>query len=170
MYIAVALALVVVAIFIFFGFFGVGASAPAESTATTPQSEAQALLNDIAKTGSVSALRAVDTAPGTGPGAKAGDQVTVNYTGVLPDGTVFDSSAGKAPFSFVLGTGYVIKGWDQGLVGMQVGGMRILAIPPELAYGPNAMGKIPANASLIFEVQMVSINGVTMASSTTVAQ
>jgi queuine tRNA-ribosyltransferase len=147
MYIAVALALVVVAIFIFFGFFGVGAAPVVDNTPSTPQAEAQALLTDISKNGKVAELRVIDTAPGTGVGAKAGDTITVNYTGVLPDGTVFDSSEGKAPFTFVLGTGYVIKGWDQGLVGLQVGGMRLIAIPPELAYGPTGQGKIPPNDS-----------------------
>jgi FKBP-type peptidyl-prolyl cis-trans isomerase len=107
-----------------------------------------------------------DEAVGTGPAAQAGDTVTVNYTGKLADGTVFDTSIGKTPYSFVLGAGNVIPGWDQGLVGMQVGGKRVLIIPPSLAYGSQAYGPIPANSTLTFEVELL---GVTAATSTPVA-
>lgn len=155
MYIAVAVAVVVVALFIFLGFFGVsGTQQDAGSAATA----AQQLLDDIAKTGAVSSLQVIDTVEGTGVGAKPGDTITVNYTGVLPDGTVFDASAnhGQA-FTFTLGEGAVIKGWDQGLIGMKVGGTRIIAIPAELAYGSRSVGQIPPNASLIFQVELISI-------------
>ena len=104
-----------------------------------------------------------DEVVGTGPTAQAGDTVTVNYTGKLADGTVFDTSIGKAPFQFVLGAGNVIPGWDQGLVGMKVGGKRVLIIPPNLGYGAQAYGPIPANSTLTFEVELVSV---TAASST----
>jgi peptidylprolyl isomerase len=99
-----------------------------------------------------------DTQAGTGAAAKEGDTLTVNYTGKLENGTVFDSSVGKQPFTFVLGAGQVIPGWDQGLVGLKVGGKRTLTIPPDLGYGAQgAGGVIPPNATLIFDVELVSI-------------
>lgn len=156
MYIAVVVAVVVVAIFIFLGFFGVGST----QQPAVPQgvAAAQELLNDISKTGSVSSLKVIDTVEGTGAVAKSGDSITVNYIGVLPDGTVFDASQNHGQsFTFTLGAGAVIKGWDQGLVGMKVGGTRLLAIPPEMAYGAQAIGAIPANSSLIFQVELVSV-------------
>lgn len=158
MYIAVVVAVVVVAVFIFLGFFGMSGTTNTNPSENTGATAAQALLNDISKSGAVSSLQTIDTVVGTGDEAKAGDTITVNYTGVLPDGTVFDASAqhGQA-FSFTLGGGQVIKGWDQGLTGMKVGGTRIVAIPPELAYGARSMGKIPANASLIFQVELLSV-------------
>lgn len=157
MYIAVAVAVVVVAAFIFLGFFGVGNTEP--QTGATGATAAQQLLDDIAKTGAVTSLQVIDTVEGDGVGAKPGDTIVVNYTGVLPDGTVFDASANHgSPFTFTVGAGQVIKGWDQGLIGMKVGGTRIVAIPPELAYGARSVGQIPANASLIFQVELLEIN------------
>jgi FKBP-type peptidyl-prolyl cis-trans isomerase len=102
---------------------------------------------------------------GTGDGAKVGDNIAVNYTGTLLDGTKFDSSVDPsfghvAPFPYTLGQNRVIKGWELGLLGMKVGEKRKLTIPPELAYGPQgANGVIPPNATLVFEIDMVSING-----------
>jgi len=157
MYIAVVVAVVVVATFIFLGYFGMGGT---QNEPAVPQgvSAAQDLLNDISKTGKVSQLAVIDTVDGTGAEAKSGDTVTVNYIGVLPNGTVFDASQNHGQsFTFTLGAGAVIKGWDQGLVGMKVGGTRLVAIPPELAYGGQAVGQIPANSSLIFQVELVSI-------------
>lgn len=100
-----------------------------------------------------------DEVVGTGAEARAGDTLSVNYTGKLQDGTVFDSSlsAGRAPFEFVLGAGRVILGWDQGLQGMKVGGKRLLIIPPGLAYGAQGSGPIPPNAMLVFEVDLLSV-------------
>jgi peptidylprolyl isomerase len=98
-----------------------------------------------------------DTQAGTGAAAKDGDTLVVNYTGKLTDGTVFDSSVGKQPFTFVLGAGQVIPGWDQGLVGLKVGGKRTLTIPPELGYGAQGAGSIPPNATLIFDVELLEI-------------
>ncbi|HVY72889.1 MAG TPA: FKBP-type peptidyl-prolyl cis-trans isomerase [Candidatus Paceibacterota bacterium] len=98
-----------------------------------------------------------DQAIGTGAEATQGSVVTVNYTGRLEDGTVFDSSSGKSPYQFVLGAGKVIPGWDQGIVGMKVGGKRLLIIPPALAYGVQGFGPIPPNATLIFEVDLVDV-------------
>ena len=98
-----------------------------------------------------------DTQVGTGAEAVPGKKLTVNYTGKLQDGTVFDSSVGKTPFEFTLGAGDVIPGWDQGLQGMKVGGKRTLTIPPSLAYGERAVGQIPANSTLIFDVELLDV-------------
>jgi len=102
----------------------------------------------------------IDLKAGTGPEAKAGDTVTVHYTGMLEDGTTFDSSRNhNQPFSFPLGRGRVIKGWDFGLAGMKVGGQRKLVIPPEEGYGAQGAGKaIPPNATLEFHVELLRIN------------
>jgi FKBP-type peptidyl-prolyl cis-trans isomerase len=101
-----------------------------------------------------------DEVVGTGPAAKSGDLVTVDYTGWLTDGTKFDSSLDRnQPFVFVLGQQQVIAGWDQGVAGMQVGGKRKLTIPPELGYGAQGAGAdIPPNATLVFEVELLKIN------------
>ena len=97
---------------------------------------------------------------GTGAAPRRGETVTVHYTGWLTDGTKFDSSVDRdEPFSFVLGTGQVIPGWDQGVAGMRVGDKTRLTIPPELAYGEQGYpGAIPPNAMLIFEVELLSIS------------
>ena len=96
---------------------------------------------------------------GKGAVAKAGDQVSVHYVGTLMDGTEFDSSRSRGkPFDFPLGKGRVIKGWDQGVAGMKVGGKRKLTIPPDLAYGPRgAPPKIPPNSTLQFEVELLGV-------------
>ena len=98
---------------------------------------------------------------GAGPEAtKEGDAVSVHYTGTLVNGEKFDSSLDRGqPFEFVLGAGQVIKGWDQGILGMKIGEKRRLTIPPSLGYGSQAMGsKLPANSTLIFEVELLEIN------------
>jgi peptidylprolyl isomerase len=147
--IAVALAVIVVLGFFLFGVANPFASqAPAvvesEMPPATPTNENSMIT---------------DTSEGTGAAAMPGDTITVNYVGKLENGTVFDASANHGgPFSFTLGAGQVIKGWDQGLLGMKVGGKRTLVIPPELAYGDRAVGGvIPANSTLIFEVELVSV-------------
>jgi len=96
---------------------------------------------------------------GNGPKPKTGDTVTVHYTGRLTDGTKFDSSMDRDdPFVFVLGTGQVIRGWDEGVATMQVGDKVRLTIPPEMAYGQDGYpGAIPPNATLIFEVELLAI-------------
>lgn len=99
-----------------------------------------------------------DTVQGAGAEAVAGKTVTVNYVGTLENGTVFDASANHGqPFTFTLGAGKVIQGWDEGIVGMKVGGKRHLVIPPDKGYGPQAIGSIPANSTLIFDVELLSV-------------
>jgi len=103
-------------------------------------------------------LQKTDETVGTGAEAVAGKSVTVNYVGTLTNGTKFDSSYDRnQPFTFTLGGGQVIKGWDEGVVGMKVGGKRKLVIPPELGYGSQAQASIPANSTLVFEVELVSV-------------
>jgi len=101
-----------------------------------------------------------DITVGTGEAAKAGDRVSVHYTGWLTDGTKFDSSKDRGtPFQFNLGAREVIAGWDQGVAGMAVGGVRKLTIPAELGYGDRgAGGVIPPGATLVFEVELLGIN------------
>lgn len=108
---------------------------------------------------SVTELKIEDLVVGAGAEAKAGDNISVHYTGWLEDGTKFDSSLDSGqPIEFVLGQGRVIAGWEKGLAGMKVGGKRKLTIPPDLAYGDYGAGDlIPPNATLIFEVQLMEI-------------
>jgi hypothetical protein len=95
---------------------------------------------------------------GDGAEVKAGDTVSVHYVGTLQDGTEFDNSNKRGtPFEFTVGGGQVIKGWEEGLVGMKVGGQRILVIPPEKAYGQNGIGPIPGNATLVFAIELLEI-------------
>lgn len=158
--IAVALALAVVTVlFIVPGLSPWGAAIPTQEPVqiTTNQSPSTTMP---AETEPITQLIARDEVVGTGAAAAAGDSVTVNYVGALTNGTVFDASAnhGTTGFTFTLGAGQVIKGWDEGIVGMKEGGKRKLLIPASLAYGDQAVGSvIPANSALIFEVELLKV-------------
>ncbi len=105
-------------------------------------------------------LQSTDVVVGTGAEAVSGKKVTVHYVGTLTDGTKFDASKDPGqPFSFMLGAGQVIKGWDEGVVGMKVGGKRTLVIPGDLAYGAGGTpdGTIPPNATLKFEIELLGV-------------
>ena len=118
-----------------------------------------AAVDSAALTKTASGLQYQDVVVGTGPEAKAGQTAVVHYTGWLTGGTKFDSSRDRGqPFSFPLGGGQVIAGWDEGVAGMKVGGRRKLVIPPDLGYG--AMGSppvIPASATLVFDVELIGV-------------
>jgi FKBP-type peptidyl-prolyl cis-trans isomerase len=137
----VARRLVVLALFM--GLMGCGGGGGESNTPTSP-----------------STLGIEDLVVGSGATAALGDTVTVHYVGTLLDGTKFDSSidAGR-PFSFRIGAGQVIAGWEQGVPGMRVGGRRRLTIPPSLGYGNRANGPIPANSTLKFDIDLLAIAG-----------
>lgn len=153
-WIAVSVALITVIIFFSIGFYGV----PSTSNIPLGSSAGDISLDEVVSTGSLAGLVIQDIVAGDGTEAQFGDVVTLYYTGRLDDGTIFDSIVeGQEPFTFTLGTGSVIAGWDQGVSGMRVGGRRILIIPPELGYGAEGIGPIPRNATLIFEVELLGV-------------
>ncbi|MHB8571686.1 MAG: FKBP-type peptidyl-prolyl cis-trans isomerase [Candidatus Dormibacteria bacterium] len=134
--------------------------APAAVTCPNPKTGQDTFdASDTGATVNQSGLKYIDVKAGTGAKVKIGDQLQMQYTGWLTDGTQFDSSrqAGRTPFSVTIGQGQVIKGWDEGILGMQVCGQRKLIIPPALGYGASGQGSIPANATLIFMVELVSL-------------
>ena len=126
---------------------------PSASASAAPAATAPAVV--------VTELKKEDSAAGKGPACKTGDTVKVHYTGTLMNGTKFDSSRDRdEPFQFTLGKGEVIKGWDEGVVGMKKGGKRKLTIPSDKAYGPSGRPpSIPPNSPLIFDVELVEIVG-----------
>jgi peptidylprolyl isomerase len=128
------------------------AQSPTTAPAAPPEITGQAVTTSTG-------LQYIDIQEGTGASPLTGDRVVVNYTGWLQDGGAkFDSSLERAePFSFALGTGGVIPGWDEGVATMKVGGKRRLIIPPELGYGASGQGSIPANATLIFDIDLLDI-------------
>ena len=106
-----------------------------------------------------SGLKYVDQVVGSGASPSLGKKVKVHYTGTLMDGTKFDSSVDRGqPFEFTIGVGQVIKGWDEGVMTMKVGGKRKLIIPPDLGYGSRSAGKIPPNSTLNFDVELLGVN------------
>jgi FKBP-type peptidyl-prolyl cis-trans isomerase len=109
--------------------------------------------------GGITTLQIEDVTVGTGATVAAGDVVTVHYRGTLLDGTQFDSSIGGTPLTFRVGGGSLIPGFEQGMIGMRVGGKRRLTIPPALAYGASGRGSIPPNATIRFEIDLLSIDG-----------
>lgn len=137
-------------------------------TASLPESTISANISPVETIAATSSakpktmqdgLQILDEVEGTGAVAASGKSVTVNYVGTLTDGTKFDSSYDRnQPFTFNLGAGEVIKGWDEGVAGMKVGGKRKLTIPSNLAYGDNGVpGAIPGGATLIFEVELLKV-------------
>jgi len=155
-WIAVVTAIVITAFF--FGGYGLYSfNKNVESTITNSSTNTKPIIMDTITDSQELIIQ--DIVIGTGETAAAGQTISANYMGTLQNGTKFDSSYDRGkPFEFTLGVGQVIKGWDQGIVGMKVGGKRKLIIPSSLAYGSQAVGGvIPANATLIFEVELVGI-------------
>ncbi|MBC7711663.1 MAG: FKBP-type peptidyl-prolyl cis-trans isomerase [Rhizobacter sp.] len=155
-----SLAAAAVALSVAFMHSGAYAQASAPAVKATP----------AASMGAPTVLKTIDRKVGTGALAESGQPVLVHYTGYLYDATApdnkgkkFDSSAGRpAPFGFIVGAGRVIKGWDEGVPGMKVGGQRTLIIPPDKGYGERGAGAdIPPNATLLFDVELMSVIGKT---------
>jgi FKBP-type peptidyl-prolyl cis-trans isomerase len=148
---SIAVAAGIIIVFVLLG--GKGLLGFGSAANTNAVNNSQSIMQD-----NKSGLQSNDTVVGTGAVATAGKDVTVNYTGMFTDGKKFDSSLDRGvPFTFRLGAGQVIKGWDIGVEGMKVGGKRILVIPPELGYGAQAVGPIPANSTLVFQVELVAV-------------
>lgn len=127
-------------------------------TTTAPYTVAQQLLEGLSSQGDVTELIIQDAREGTGAVVEEGSVVTVHYVGVLTDGTEFDNSRTKErPFTFTVGKGDVIKGWDEGLIGMKEGGSRILIIPSHMAYGNNSLGPIPPRSTLLFAIELLEV-------------
>lgn len=154
--ITILLLVIAIGVFITMSFFGLGGfsfGGSSEQVATPTQT----FFDELNTTGTVADLRVQTVAPGSGDPAGIGDILTMHYTGALPNGTVFDSSRERGtPFQFQLGTGQVIQGWERGIAGMKVGERRFLIIPPSLGYGDRAIGSIPANSTLVFDVELLN--------------
>lgn len=131
---------------------------PAEADPSQVQFAPSLGVDLSAMTKTASGLYYLDQQVGTGAVAQAGRTITVQYTGWLSDGTKFDSSLDRGvPFTFVLGAGSVISGWDEGVAGMKIGGQRRLVIRPSLGYGPYDYGSVPGNSVLVFDIQLVNV-------------
>ena len=118
----------------------------------------EAVRNSVDDRGAVRNLIIDDVVPGTGDPVESGDTVTVHYQGTLTNGQEFDNSRSRGePFTFRVGRGDVIAGWEEGVLGMREGGSRILVIPPDMAYGARGYGPVPANATLVFSIELLSI-------------
>ncbi len=131
---------------------------PTTSPSKTTTSNSTGAITLTNPTTTASGLKYEDVVVGTGASPKNGQRVTVHYTGTFLDGKKFDSSRDRGqPFVFVLGNGNVIKGWDEGVLTMKVGGKRNLEIPPALGYGSRDYGPIPGNSTLLFEVELISV-------------
>lgn len=156
-YVLVIILLIALVGIIYFGFWAKTEKVPANdiSNNASDNKNQKTQVKNIAN-----GLKIEDIKIGGGAEAKNGSTVTVNYIGTLLDGTKFDSSYDhNQTFSFVVGGGQVIPGWDQGLLGMKVGGKRKLVIPPSLAYGEKGVtGAIPPNSTLIFEIELLKVN------------
>jgi len=149
---SVIIGILVLVIFAYF-IFGLNGATPAQNQAAVQNSPAQPV-----DTGAK--LQITDEKIGTGAAVKKGDTVQINYVGTLTNGKKFDASSDHGgPFTTQIGVGQVIKGWDEGVIGMKIGGKRKLVIPPSLAYGNQAAGSIPPNSTLIFQVELVGIQG-----------
>ena len=131
-----------------------------KQAASLPNAVATSSAASDSATTTADGLQITDVTVGTGAVAQAGDTVTVSYVGSFPDGQVFDASANHGgSFSFVLGVGHVIPGWDEGVLGMRVGGERKLVVPPALGYGASGTpdGTIPPNATLDFDIKLLNV-------------
>lgn len=129
-----------------------------EQSHDVAEARTKALLEAADIKGNLKSMVIDDTKTGEGAEAKVGDQVSVHYVGTLQNGEEFDSSKKRGvPFEFSLGAGQVIKGWDEGVVGMKVGGQRVLVIPPDMAYGDQGIGPIPGGATLVFAIELLAI-------------
>jgi len=152
-WIGLAVALLVVGFFLFGGsvmsFFNGGSASQVSQELIVSQDSNMTQKEELAL---------FDAVVGTGAEAVLGSTVSVHYIGRFVDGTTFDTSLNSGiPFTFQLGSGQVIKGWDQGLLGMKVGGRRTIIVPPELGYGEKGRGPIPPNATLVFDVELISV-------------
>ncbi|HWY79416.1 MAG TPA: FKBP-type peptidyl-prolyl cis-trans isomerase [Candidatus Sulfotelmatobacter sp.] len=140
-----------VLVLIIFGYFSLGLNGSAH-TVTSQQTS-------LPQTTDSEKLQITNEKIGTGAAVKKGDTVQINYVGTLANGTKFDASADHGgPFTTQIGVGQVIKGWDEGIIGMKVGGKRKLIIPPSFGYGDQGAGLIPPNSTLDFQVELVGIN------------
>lgn len=129
-----------------------------QDTSSTTNGQSTSATNNQEENSMAEDLKVEDVVVGEGAEAVSGKEVTVHYTGTFTNGTKFDSSVDRGqPFTFTLGAGDVIQGWDQGVAGMKVGGKRKLTVPPELGYGPDDYASIPGGSTLLFDVELLEV-------------